>query len=320
MFIHSMKAIQLFSPAKINLFLSILGPREDGFHELLSLACPLDFGDQISLEIHAGSGPDLLKCDLSGVPLDGSNLILQAVCMFRSQHPFPGRVIIDLRKMIPMGAGLGGGSSNAAAVLWGLNVLLGKPLEREALSQLAAVLGSDCPLFLEGGAVILRGRGEQVLPVNQSSLNRLIGREVLLLLSDLHVSTSWAYGRFQGLRDGYANQSVAESHLSSFHDEEISLESFLFNSFEPVVFEKFTVLQAAKVQLQDADCGPVLLSGSGSSMFMLLPKCGLDGSLEEKLFKDLEDSFGPDLRLVKARLAPFFPEPFKLQACSDDTF
>jgi 4-diphosphocytidyl-2-C-methyl-D-erythritol kinase len=320
MFIHSMKAIQLFSPAKINLFLSILGPREDGFHELLSLGCPLGFGDQISLEIHAGPGTDLLKCDLSGVPLDGSNLILQAVCMFRSQHPFPGRVIIDLRKMIPMGAGLGGGSSNAAAVLWGLNVLLGKPIERETLSQLAAVLGSDCPLFLEGGAVILRGRGEQVLSVNKSSLGRLMGREVLLLLPDLHVSTSWAYGQFQGLRDGYANQSVAESRLSSFHDEEISLESFLFNSFEPVVFEKFPVLQAAKVQLQDADCGPVLLSGSGSSMFMLLPKCGLDGSLEEKLFKDLEDSFGPDLRLVKARLAPFFAEPFKLQACSDDTF
>jgi 4-diphosphocytidyl-2C-methyl-D-erythritol kinase len=147
-----------------------------------------------------------------------------------------------------------------------------------------------------------------------------MGREVLLLLPDLHVSTSWAYGRFQGLRDGYANQSVAEMRLSSFHDEEISLESFLFNSFEQVVFEKFTVLQAAKVQLQDADCGPVLLSGSGSSMFILLPKCGLDGSIEEKLFKDLEDSFGPDLRLVKARLASFFPEPFKLQACSNDTF
>lgn len=315
-----MKAIQLFSPAKINLFLSVLRPRGDGFHELLSLACPLDFGDQISLEIHSGPGTDLLKCDLPGFPLDGSNLILQAVNLFRSQHPFPGRTVIDLEKMIPMGAGLGGGSSNAAAVLWGLNVLLGKPLKREVLSQLAAALGSDCPLFFEGGAVILRGRGEQVLPVNESLLSRLMGREVLLLMPDLHVSTSWAYGRFQGLRDGYANQSVAETRLSSFHDEEISLESFLFNSFEQVVFEKFTVLQAAKVQLQDADCGPVLLSGSGSSMFMLLPKCGLDGSIEEKLFKDLEDSFGPDLRLVKARLASFFPEPFKLQACSNDTF
>jgi 4-diphosphocytidyl-2-C-methyl-D-erythritol kinase len=320
MFIHSMKAIQLFSPAKINLFLSVFGPRGDGFHELLSLACPLDFGDQISLEIHAQAGADLLKCDLPGLPLDGSNLILQAVCLFRSQLPFPGRVIIDLRKMIPMGAGLGGGSSNAAAVLWGLNVLLGNPLEREVLLQLASELGSDCPLFLEGGAVILRGRGEQVLPVNQSSLSRLMGRVVLLLLSDLHISTSWAYGRFQGLSDNYATQSVAETHLSRFQDEEISLESFLFNSFEPVVFEKFTVLQTVKVQLQDADCGPALLSGSGSSMFMLLPKCGLDGTIEEKLFKDLEDSLGPDLRLVKARLAPFFPEPFKLQACSNDTF
>jgi 4-diphosphocytidyl-2-C-methyl-D-erythritol kinase len=314
MFFQSMKAIKLFSPAKINLFLSVLGPRGDGFHELLSLACPLDFGDQISLEIHAGQGVDSLKCDHPGLPLDGSNLILQAVCLFRSQHPFPGRVIIDLGKMIPMGAGLGGGSSNAAAVLWGLNVLLEKPLEREVLAQLATMIGSDCPLFLEGGPVILRGRGEQVLPVDESSLSRLNGREVLLLFPDLHISTSWAYGRFQWLKDAYANQSVAETRLSSFHDGEISLESLLFNSFEQIVFEKFTGLQVIKMQLQDADCGQVLLSGSGSTMFMLLPECGLDGSMEEKLFKDLEDSFGPDLRLVKTRLAPFFPEPFKLQA------
>ena len=174
-------------------------------------------------------------------------------------------------------------------------------------------------MFFVGGAVILRGRGERVLPVNESSLGQLMGREVLLLLPDLHVSTSWAYGRFQGLSDSYATQSVAETRLSSFQDAEISLESFLFNSFEQVVFKKFIVLQAAKVQLQEADCGPTLLSGSGSSMFMLLPKCGLDGSIEEKLFKDLKDSFGLDLRLVKARLAPFFPEPFKLQACSNDT-
>ena len=315
-----MKAIQLFSPAKINLFLGVVGLRDDGFHELRSLACPLDFGDHISLEIHLESGADLLKCDFPELPLDQSNLILQAVSLLRSKLSFPGRVIVDLKKVIPMGAGLGGGSSNASAVLWGLNSLLGNPLEREALSALAAVLGSDCPLFLEGSAVIMRGRGDKVLPVNESARSLLKDREILLLLPDLHVSTSWAYDRFQCFNDCFVKQSVAEMLFSRFQEGNISLESFLFNSFEEIVFDKFTGLQAAKLLLHDFDCGPVLLSGSGSSMFILLPKYGINGAIEGKLFQVLEDVFGPDLKIVKVRLVPFFAEPFKLQTCSHDYY
>ena len=313
MFLARMKATQLFSPAKINLFLSVLGPRDDGFHELLSLACPLDFGDWLMLEIRDGIGVDCLECDFPGLPLDGSNLILRAVALFRKQHPFAGQVVVRLEKQIPIGAGLGGGSSNAAATLWGLNNLLGGPLGPEVLSGLAATLGSDCPLFLEGGAVAVSGRGEVVEPLSDSVRKQLEGRGVLLLLPRLHVSTLWAYGRFLDMGEAFDSLVDSKDRIYSFLSGETSLEDCLHNNFEPVVFPKFVGLHAVKAMAQATDCGPVLLCGSGSTLFILLPEAGLVPVVETGLFHELRDVFGPEFGLVKARLKPCFPIPFNLR-------
>ena len=170
----------VFSPAKINLFLAITGRRDDGYHDLVSVAAPLDFGDLLTAEIGVsapesgdrmaqcesgaqGAGvPFRLECDNPEVPRDGANLVLKAAGAFAAATGWKEPVVFRLTKRIPIGAGLGGGSSNAAAALRALNQLSGADLGRAELGELAARAGSDCPLFLEGGPVIMRGRGERI--------------------------------------------------------------------------------------------------------------------------------------------------------------
>ena len=303
-----MKAIQLFSPAKINLFLSVLGLREDGFHELLSLVCPLDFGDYLHLTLCDEPGDDSLQCDSAEVPTDSSNLILQAVEMFRQQHYFSGRVLVKLKKQIPMGAGLGGGSSNASTTLWGLNSLLGSPLGLDEVLTIAEGVGSDCPLFLHGGAVVLRGRGELVSSVPLSLCDSLSRREVLLLVPGLHVSTPWAYNCFREQSEAYDIKEDSEQHLARYISGSISHAELLRNNFEPVVFSKFVGLHALKKEAQSITGSPVLLSGSGSTLFLLLPS-GVNDIEKLSIIDQLKEAFGGEFGLVKTGLAPFPRSP-----------
>ena len=304
--------LKLFSPAKVNVFLSVLGPREDGFHELVSVVCPLDFGDDLGLEIPGGQGDDSLSCDKEGVPLDPSNLCLKAVRAYRKEYPLLGRVRVTISKKVPMGGGMGGGSGNGSAVLWGLDQLLGNPLGKCKLMALAAGLGSDCPLFLEGGAVVIRGRGEKVAPLPESACQKLAGREVILLMPGMPVPTVWAYGRFREMgSDAYDQAGAAESRLHGFVQGGAGLEDFTYNNFEPVVFGKYLALEAFKDRLGSLCPGTVLLSGSGSTLFVMSPEGGFPDRLEPVLFDAGKEAFGEDFGLVKARTAPFkAPQPF----------
>ena len=312
MFLVRMKAIQLFSPAKVNLYLRVLGRRPDGFHDLLSLVCPLDFGDRMGLELHGNEGHDVLKCDEPNLPTDGTNLIIQAIDLFRLRHPFTAQVRVQLDKKIPMGAGLGGGSSNAAATLWGLNELVGKPFQIEQLMEMAAELGSDCPLFLQGGAAIMRGRGERIEPLDRKTAALLEGRKLLLVMSGIHISTPWAYGALSA-RDGLAVSSKeAELGLAAFCAGRKTLEQVLHNDFEQVAYEKYVALPAARAELAASGIGPVLLSGSGSAMFALLSDSGKEGASNSTI-RGLRQAFREEFGLVNTTLTPFFPAPFKLR-------
>ena len=161
----------IFSPAKINLFLAVTGLRTDGFHDLVSVAAPLHFGDQLIAVVDSGERNSpaqfSLECDVPDVPVDGSNLVLKAAAAFAAATGWGESVAFRLEKRIPVGAGLGGGSSNATAALLALNQLSGADLDRATLGALAAAVGSDCPLFLGSGPVIMRGRGEQIEPLPQ---------------------------------------------------------------------------------------------------------------------------------------------------------
>lgn len=151
--------ITLFSPAKVNLFLRVERRREDGYHELSSLFQAIDLGDFITL---TQSSSDLFTTNSLEIPCDPSNLVMKALDLFRKKTGRDFHVHIHLQKQIPIQAGLGGGSSNAATTLWGLNALMNNPASETELMQWGAELGSDVPFFFSHGTAHCKGRGEIV--------------------------------------------------------------------------------------------------------------------------------------------------------------
>jgi 4-diphosphocytidyl-2-C-methyl-D-erythritol kinase len=278
-----MQSIAVFSPAKINLFLAVTGRRADGFHDLVSLVAPISFGDSLWLQAGDSDGPVTLSCDDPAVPTGVDNLAVRAAEAWRREAGFTRAIHIELKKRIPMGAGLGGGSSNAAAVLRGLNSLDGHPLGEPALAGLAAGLGSDCPLFLAGAPCVMRGRGERLEALSEAARRRLTGRRLLVFKPDFPISTPWAYGRLVAAAGAaYTPPEAAEARLAAWIAGNGSAAEVLFNSFEQVAFAKYQALPVLLRRLQTQPCvDGVLMSGSGSACFVLV-KHGADvGPLRE---------------------------------------
>jgi 4-diphosphocytidyl-2-C-methyl-D-erythritol kinase len=159
----------VFSPAKLNLFLAITGRRNDGFHDLVSVVAPLGWGDTLRAE---AAGEFSIACDAPAVPRDETNLILKAATAFRSVTGWRGGARFVLEKRIPIGAGLGGGSSNGVAALRALNKMAGEPLGPAQLAEIAAQLGSDCPLFLYDVSALLARRSRPSSPVHGTAAAR----------------------------------------------------------------------------------------------------------------------------------------------------
>jgi 4-diphosphocytidyl-2-C-methyl-D-erythritol kinase len=298
----------IFSPAKINLFLAITGRRSDGYHDLVSVVTPLDFGDHLIAETggrrpqtgvrRAETGnrlPDTgtqfsLECDHPEVPVDGSNLILKAAEAFAAATGWEEPVAFRLEKRIPVGAGLGGGSSNATAALLALNQLSGVNLGRAELAVLAAGVGSDCPLFLKGGPVIMRGRGERIESLPDVAARRLGGRTVLVFKPSLGVSTAWAYERMAaGAPQSYLPAGEAERRIAAWIEGDADAAELLFNNLEPVVFRKFLALPALLDRLGRQFGLAPRMSGSGSACFALLPS----GAPAPEMVMVIREAWGP---------------------------
>jgi 4-diphosphocytidyl-2-C-methyl-D-erythritol kinase len=288
----------LFSPAKLNLFLAVTGRRGDGFHDLVSVAVPLAWGDE--LRATPTDGTWTLACNDPAVPVDDTNLVLRAAHAFRTATGWTGGAHFALEKRIPMGAGLGGGSSNAAAALRVLNRFAGSPLDPKALADVAAGLGSDCPLFLARGPVVMRGRGEIVQPLAAGPAARLRGRRVLVFKPSLGVATPWAYGQLAaGSPHAYLPTLAAEERLSGWCDDPgASAEELLFNSFEGVVFEKFVALPVLLAQLRKRFHLTPALSGSGSACFALLE----DRSPVAEITTAIRAAWGPAALVVETTI------------------
>ena len=172
-----------FSPAKLNLFLAVTQRRADGFHDLVSMAAPLAWGDEL---MTAPADGFALECDDPAVPADETNLVLKAARAFREATGWRGGAKFRLTKRVPPWAGLGGGSSNGVTALRALNGLAGNPLGADALASLAVQLGSDCALFLQNGPVVMRGRGERLEPLPAAAADRRAAAEdALLVVSEL---------------------------------------------------------------------------------------------------------------------------------------
>lgn len=264
-----MEMIEEFCPAKVNLFLAITGRRADGFHELVSVMAPLNIGDRLRVAV-ARDGKISFSCDDPSLPRDSGNLVLQAVEAFRRRHPFEEGLRIALEKQVPAGAGLGGGSSDAAGTLLALNRLFGFPLKQEALTGLAATIGSDCPFFLEKKAAVVRGRGEQISPLPEASRKKLRGVRLLLMKPSFAVCTAWAYQSLARAPETYCRPEWAEERLAAWVSGECSIKELLFNNMENKVFEKFIPLGTLKDRLTREGGLTVLMSGSGSTLFAIL--------------------------------------------------
>jgi 4-diphosphocytidyl-2-C-methyl-D-erythritol kinase len=270
----------------VNLMLSVHGRRVDGFHSLTSLIVALEFGD--TLTIRESGSADVLHCSDPAVPVGAENLVLKAAVLFRARL---GRAVFfdfNLDKRIPMGAGLGGGSGNAAAALCGMNQLMGQPLTRAVLSELAAELGSDCPFFIESEPAWMRGRGEVIEPLQSSLAERLKGKRLVLFRPDFGVDTAAAYKRLvAGGSENYESEAAAAARLERFI-ETGELDDVLFNSFEAPVGSKYLAIPTLLAQLRAAGIS-CLMSGSGSCCFALL---GEDGSNCEKIKRIVREAWG----------------------------
>jgi len=256
-----MSAMQVLAPAKINLSLKILGRRSDGFHEIETLITPISLYDKIAIEKQSRWID--FSCDDPTVPSGDENLVVRVAKAFFEKTKISGGVGIKLHKKIPHGAGLGGGSSDAAATLRALNQLFETKLSREELANLGSTIGSDVSFFLFESAAVCKGRGEIVEPTN---LKKKLS--ILLLKPGFSVSSAWAYSRWQDSK---------EIPGISYQPQNSDGQSFL-NDLERPVFEKFVFLAQLKAWLlNQAEVGAAVMSGSGSTVFAVLrPKVDVD--------------------------------------------
>jgi len=291
--------LTLFAPAKINLFLAITGPRADGFHELISLVCPLDWGDTLLLNAKPGASADTLECDLPEVPTDATNLVLKAAAAFRQRTAAPP-AHFTLRKAVPAGAGLGGGSSDAAAALRGLNQLAAQPLGLDELRACAAEVGSDVPLFLENAPVIMRGRGEKIEVLPEAARAALRGRELLVFKPPFGIPTAWAYKRMRAKApEWYVPAAVAEKKLADWRRAPAWETLPLENNLEFPAFEKFASLPALLEELRQRFGLRCRMSGSGSACFALMDNRSQLPAMEQTI----RAAWGPAAVMQAARLA-----------------
>jgi len=257
------------SPAKINLWLRVLGKRLDGFHEVETRLCRLALGDLVEVE-HRGAGTDVsLTCSEPTVPLDESNLAMKALRAFESRTGRQSSWRIHLEKKIPAGAGLGGGSGNAATVLKACNELTGNPLSLEQLIELGAQIGSDVPCFLlDTPAADGAGRGEQVTPAEFPWHLPLV-----LIKPPFPIPTPWAYKR-------WADSKEIPGVL---YAPQLCPWGAMVNDLERPVFEKFLLLPTLKTWLlEHGEVRAALMSGSGSTMFAVTETLEQAGEMADK--------------------------------------
>lgn len=250
--------IRICAPAKINLFLEVVGKREDGYHELETVMQEIDLVDNLIFkEIEEGVN---LECDDKSIPCGGENLVSKAANLIIQECGIKKGVNISLKKNIPVGAGLGGGSSDAAATLKALNLLWKAGLTEEELMTFAAKLGSDVAFFIQGKTSLCKGRGEKVYPVKvKKKLNYLI------IFPDIRIDTITIYKNLKiALTKNRKDVSVFLDIIERENVEGVGKS--LFNRLEESVFSLYPNLLQIKNFLKQFDFCGLVVSGSGSSI------------------------------------------------------
>ena len=254
-----MEKLQIKANAKINLALAVKFKREDGYHELELIYQEIDFSDNLIL---AKSRDIIFTSNDTSLGPVRDNLCVRAARLLQKEFAVGG-LNIHLEKQIPTGGGLGGGSSDGAAILKGGLKLYGRTVPDNKLRSLAAILGSDVPFFLNGGTAYARGRGEQITPVHIFS-----DYKILLIFPPLSISTVWAYKNLNlALTSKYADYK-----FRGFRFQNLGLADFkkeFFNDFETSVFAAYPVLAEIKSRLYESGAVFAAMSGSGAVMYGL---------------------------------------------------
>jgi 4-diphosphocytidyl-2-C-methyl-D-erythritol kinase len=271
--------------AKLNLSLAITGRRPDGFHELVSLVATIDLADTLTLDV---SRPLGLTCDDASLPVDGTNLVLKAAAAYAKHRPSAPAGHFHLNKKVPHGAGLGGGSSDAAAALRLLDQASGDPLGLEVLESLAAEVGSDCPFFVRGQAAIMRGRGERLEILPAAVRAALAGRKVVLLKPPFGIPTPEAYGLL-AKAGKYRPSAQAEAELAAWIAQPASDPSVMGNDLATPVFAKYLALPVGLASFRLISGLNWQMTGSGSACFGFVS----DGFDHARLRADVHRAWGP---------------------------
>mmetsp|Transcript_3895 Transcript_3895/g.5447 ORF Transcript_3895/g.5447 Transcript_3895/m.5447 type:complete len:338 (-) Transcript_3895:1652-2665(-) len=256
--------LKLFSPAKVNLFLRVMGKRDDGFHELASLFQAIDIGDILSFEIRESE--DLIECNIPGLPTDDSNLVTRAINLYRSKVPEAPFVHCKLDKRLPMEAGLGGGSSNAATTLYAMNLLTHSAATQEELIEWSAELGSDITFFLgPTGTAYCTGRGEIIQPIDL-----IQEQELFVIKPAMGLSTPLVFKTLANTNYATLSPRHPKDILQAFSNNAGPLN--YINDLEPPAFEIQPILDQVKQKLLAYFPAGAMMSGSGTSLFGILSK------------------------------------------------
>jgi len=270
-----METVTLDSPAKINLFLEVLGLRDDGYHEIRSVLQLIDLCDRVTLRRQRQ-----IEVEVIGAASFGQkNLAYRAAHLLLKKVGMEEGVRVAIEKRIPVGGGLGGGSSNAAATLWGLKLLYGLDLSSRELMALGGQLGSDVPFFFSKGIAFASGRGEVIRP-----LPSLPSRWVVVANPGIPISTTWAY---RALTLELTNEEKSHRILLLLEQGEGEKAlSLSFNRLEEVVLREYPEVARLKHLLAARGARPVLMTGSGSSVFGMVEDRTLGAGIVAGLKRD----------------------------------
>ena len=250
-----MDKITLNSPAKINIGLRIIGKREDGYHNIQTIFYPLLLADVLSFE---KNDKTILETNSDELKQTKGNLIIKAKDILENYAREKMNVRINLKKNIPLGAGLGGGSSNAAVTLKSLNTLYNLNFNYEILSKLALIIGSDVPFFLDPVASFATSRGEQIKNIPLSLSN-----PILLVNPGINISTKWAFDQVKVSRDTNAFERLSNLEVVKIED----IKQSATNDFEDIVFNTYPEIRIIKEELYTYGATFVLMTGTGSTLY-----------------------------------------------------
>ncbi len=281
------RSSSFLSPAKVNLVLRVLGKRPDGYHDIFSVMQPISIYDEITIDVGPGEGIRV-SCDSMSVPSDSTNLAYRAAAAYLQSAGVKKKVDITIKKNIPVAAGLGGGSSNAATVLLALDNILKTGLGEKALMDVASTLGSDVPFFILGGSAVATGRGEVLERV------KLPGFEYVLVNPGFPVPTAWVYNNLDLTKTPENNILFYSKEALTSHEK---LREFLVNDLDAVTIRKYPEVLRLKEMLLESGATAALMSGSGPTVFGVFP----DSLTADTAFKDIKGRLDKSVSVFRAQ-------------------